>query len=99
MPNGAYCRTRWRTADSIGRSDGPSRASTATSTVRTLIAAGVDVDHVNNLHWTALLEAIILGDRGERYQRIVALLVEAGADVNLADGEGVTPLQHARARL
>ncbi|MGN6305143.1 MAG: ankyrin repeat domain-containing protein [Mesorhizobium sp.] len=66
-------------------------------TVRTLIAAGVDVDHVNKLHWTALLEAIILGDGGERHQKIVELLVKAGADVNLADGKGVTPLQHARA--
>jgi ankyrin repeat protein len=25
------------------------------------------------------------------------LLVKAGADVNLADGKGVTPLQHAHA--
>jgi ankyrin repeat protein len=67
-------------------------------TVRTLIEAGVKVDHVNNLHWTALLEAIILGNGGERHQKIVKLLVKAGADVNLADGDGVTPLQHARAR-
>ena len=65
-------------------------------TVRTLIEAGVDVDHVNKLGWTALLEAIMLGDGGERHQQIVALLVKAGANVNLADGNGVTPLQHAR---
>lgn len=65
-------------------------------TVRTLIEAGVDVDHVNNLDWTALLEAIILGDGGPRHRQIVELLVKAGADVNLADGKGVTPLQHAR---
>nr|WP_245432753.1 ankyrin repeat domain-containing protein [Mesorhizobium loti] len=65
-------------------------------TVRTLIAAGVDVDHVNKLGWTALLEAIMLGDGGERHQQIVALLVKAGANVNLADNDGVTPLQHAR---
>ena len=67
-------------------------------TVRTLIEAGVDVDHVNTLGWTALLEAIILGDGGERHQRIVGLLVKAGADVNLADRDGVKPLQHARSR-
>lgn len=65
-------------------------------TVATLLEAGVDVDHVNNLHWTALLEAIVLGDGSERYRHIVELLVKAGADVNLADGNGVTPLQHAR---
>jgi hypothetical protein len=67
-------------------------------TVRTLIAAGVDVDHVNKLGWTALLEAIILSDGGTRHQLIVQLLVAVGANVNLADREGVTPLQHARSR-
>lgn len=67
-------------------------------TVRTLIEAGVDVDHVNRLDWTALLEAIILGNGGERHQQIVDLLVKAGANVNLADGKGETPLQHARSR-
>jgi ankyrin repeat protein len=67
-------------------------------TVRTLIETGVDVDHVNNLGWTALLEAIILGDGAKRHQRIVRLLVKAGADINLADRDGVKPLQHARSR-
>ena len=67
-------------------------------TVRALIDAGVDVDHVNRLHWTALLEAVILGDGGARHVEIVKLLVAAKADVNLADGDGVTPLQHARRR-
>lgn len=67
-------------------------------TVRTLIAAGIDVDYVNRLNWTALLEAIILGDGGTRYIEIVKLLVDAGANVNLADGDGVSPLTHARRR-
>lgn len=67
-------------------------------TVRTLIEAGVNVDHVNKLGWTALLEAIILSDGGERHQQIVQLLVDAKADVNLADRDGVRPLQHARSR-
>lgn len=58
----------------------------------------VDVDHVNRLGWTALLEAILLSDGGPRHQEIVALLIEHGADVDLADGDGVRPLAHARAR-
>ena len=43
--------------------------------VKALIAAGAPLDHVNNLNWTAL--------------------IEAGADVNIADGNGVSPLQLA----
>ena len=58
----------------------------------------VDVNHVNNLGWTALLEAIILGEGGSRHTEVVRLLVEAGADVNLADAKGITPLAHARQR-
>jgi uncharacterized protein len=58
----------------------------------------VDVDHVNRLGWTALLEAILLSDGGPRQQEIVALLIDHGADVDLADGDRVRPLAHARAR-
>ncbi|WP_410771413.1 ankyrin repeat domain-containing protein [Fontibacillus sp. BL9] len=67
--------------------------------VRELLAnSDVDVDHVNDLGWTALLEAVLLGDGGSKHQEIVNLLIEYGADVNLADNEGVTPLQHAISR-
>jgi ankyrin repeat protein len=58
----------------------------------------VDVDHVNNLGWTALLEAVILGNGGPAHQAIVTMLLHAGADPELADRDGVTPLGHARAR-
>ena len=58
----------------------------------------IDVDHVNDLGWTALLEAILLSDGGPRHQAIVELLIEHGADVDLADRDGVRPLAHARAR-
>ncbi|WP_313443517.1 ankyrin repeat domain-containing protein [Stenotrophomonas sp.] len=68
------------------------------ATVRTLLRAGVAVDHVNRLHWTALLEAILLGDGGPRHVQIVQLLLDAGANPELADGDGVTPLAHARKR-
>lgn len=56
----------------------------------------IAVDHVNDLGWTALLEAVILGRGTERWQRIVDSLVEHGADVSIADRDGVTALQHAR---
>lgn len=65
-------------------------------TVRILIDAGLDIDHVNNLGWTALLEAVILGDGGPTYQEIVGILLNAGANVAIADRDGTTPLEHAR---
>ncbi len=67
--------------------------------VRTLLRAGTDVDHVNRLGWTALHEAIILGDGSEPYVRVVRSLVAGGADVDLPSaGDGVRPLSHARSR-
>ncbi|MEO7243955.1 MAG: ankyrin repeat domain-containing protein [Rubrivivax sp.] len=66
--------------------------------VRQLIAAGAPLDHVNNLHWTALIEAIVLGDGGARHQQTLQALLEAGADTRLADREGRTPLQLAKGR-
>jgi ankyrin repeat protein len=58
----------------------------------------VDVNHVNRLGWTALLEAIVLSDGGPRHQELVALLIEHGADVDLADKDGVRSLAHAQTR-
>lgn len=58
----------------------------------------IDVDHVNGLGWTALLEAVILGDGGRPHQEIVELLLAAGASPGLADRDGVTPLAHAERR-
>nr|WP_315426851.1 ankyrin repeat domain-containing protein [uncultured Albidiferax sp.] len=66
--------------------------------VRQLIAAGAPLDQVNNLHWTALIESIVLGDGGARHQRTLAALVQAGANLQLSDRAGNTPLELARAR-
>jgi ankyrin repeat protein len=63
-----------------------------------LTRSKVDVNHVNDLGWTALLEAIVLSNGGPRHQQVVALLLAHGADASIADKEGVTPLAHARRR-
>lgn len=65
--------------------------------VRILLGTAIDIDHVNDLGWTALLEAVILSDGGPVHQEIVGLLVDAGA-ANIPDRDGKTPLDHARAR-
>lgn len=66
--------------------------------VRQLIAAGAPVDHVNNLHWTAAIEAVVLGDGGPRHQRCLQALIQAGANLKLTDRHGQTPLALARSR-
>jgi uncharacterized protein len=69
-----------------------------TEVVRTLIAAKAPLDHVNNLGWTALMESIVLGDGGRNHTDTLDALVKAGANVNIPDRQGVTPLGHARRR-
>jgi ankyrin repeat protein len=64
--------------------------------VRRVVQTGIDVNHVNDLGWTALLEAVILGDGGPRHQEVVRILVAAGADRSIADRNGVTALEHAQ---
>jgi ankyrin repeat protein len=66
--------------------------------VRTLIAAKAPLDHVNNLGWTAVIEAIVLGDGGKRHVATLRALVDAGANVNIADRSGATPLTLAKKR-
>jgi ankyrin repeat protein len=63
-----------------------------------LIAAKAPLDHVNNLGWTALIESIALGDGGKNHTDTLEALVRAGANVNLADRQGATPLGLARQR-
>ena len=66
--------------------------------VKQLIAAGAPLDHVNNLHWTALIESIVLGNGGPRHQEVLRALLAAGASTRLADKQGNTPLALAQAR-
>ena len=64
--------------------------------VKVLLTTKIDVDHVNNLGWTCLLEIVILGDGGPRHVEVAKLVLAAGADPNIADKDGVSPLTHAR---
>jgi ankyrin repeat protein len=67
--------------------------------IERLLDTDIEIDHVNRLGWTALHEAIILGDGGRSHTEVVRLLVEAGADVNLPSArDGVRPLTHAQQR-
>ena len=66
--------------------------------VRQLIAAGAPLDHINNLHWTALIESIVLGDGGPRHQATLSALIQAGANFQQPDRHGRTPLDLARQR-
>ena len=65
---------------------------------RLLIDAGVPVNHVNDLGWTALHEAIVLGNGDARHVQIVEMLLEAGADITIPDKNGVLPRRLAQLR-
>jgi ankyrin repeat protein len=67
-------------------------------TVRELLKTTIDIDHINRLGWTALLETILLSNGGPVHQDILKQLIDAGADVNLSDGERIRPLTHAKQR-
>ncbi len=67
-------------------------------TVKLLLTTTIDKDHVNNLGWTALMEAVVLGDGGAAHTEIVRLLVAAGANAGIPDRDRITPLEHAKQR-
>lgn len=68
-------------------------------TVKVLVhTKGFPINHVNRLGWTALLEAVILGNGGKKHQEIVQILKDGGADLNIPDHDGITALQHAKSR-
>jgi ankyrin repeat protein len=66
--------------------------------VRRVVQTGIDVNHVNDPGWTALLEAVVYGDGSWRYQETVRILLAAGADAGIEDAQGRTALEHAASR-
>ena len=65
--------------------------------VKVLLTTQIDVDHINNLGWTCLLEIVILGDAGRQDElRDLHVPRPAGANPNIADKDGVSPLTHAK---
>ena len=59
---------------------------------------GHDRDHVNRLGWTALHEAVVLGDGGHAHVATVRELLRGGVDTGVPDADGVTALEHAERR-
>lgn len=66
--------------------------------VRRLIVAGAPLDHVNNLGWTAVIEAVILGDGAKAHQDTLKALLDAGANHTIPDRNGTTAIALARTR-
>ncbi len=67
-------------------------------TVRFLLTTSIDVNLVNDLGWTCLLEIVLLTDGGKRAQENTRQVLAAGADPNIKDKDGVSALTHARRR-
>ncbi|ANU26944.1 ankyrin repeat domain-containing protein [Planococcus versutus] len=74
----------------------PSSENGYAKTVQYCLASGVSVNHINRLGWTALHEAVILGDGGYLYTLVIQLLIEAGADKHIKDRQGITPYEYAK---
>jgi hypothetical protein len=64
-----------------------------------LIQADIKINHINNLGWTALHEAIILGNGSRRYVDTVLVLVAGGANLRLrSQRDHISPLEHATSK-
>lgn len=97
-----FHRARQRRLGATSRYDGTALIAAAhlghAEVVRELIRAGAPLNRVNNLGWTAVIEAIVLGDGGADHQATLKHLIDAKADLNLADRNGTRPLGLARGR-
>jgi ankyrin repeat protein len=66
--------------------------------VADLIRAGAPLNHVNNIGMTALIESIVLGNGGVNHIATLQLLLDAGANPNIPDRSGTSPLKLAQSR-
>jgi ankyrin repeat protein len=66
--------------------------------VRALIRAGAQLDYLDKRGQTALIAAVVGGDGSRRYVATLKGLVAAGANANVGDRTGATPLALAKAR-
>ncbi len=66
--------------------------------VEVLLDTGIEIDHVNRIGYTALHEAVVLGDGGPSHVATVAALVRGGVDTSIEDSRGNTALASARER-
>ncbi len=66
--------------------------------LRELLQTGISRNHVNRIGMTALHGALINGLGGDRLYESVRLLIENGADPNIADANGDTALALAQRR-
>lgn len=73
----------------------PSSEKGYLNSVQQALDYGVPVNHQNRLGWTALLEAVILGDGGYLYKDIIRELLVHKANPNIRDFENKTALQYA----
>lgn len=76
----------------------PSSEKGYLKTVEVALEAGVPVNHVNDLGWSALQEAVILGNGGFLYSDIIRKLMLHGANPDLKDNEGKTAKDWAVSR-
>lgn len=66
--------------------------------VKYLISKGININHVNNLGLTCLLEVVTFGDDSSKYQEIVKALLKNNADIEIKDQNGKTALQISHER-
>lgn len=64
--------------------------------VQQALDAGVPVNHINRLGWTALLEAVVLGDEGFLFRDIVEELMTFKADASIKDFDGKSAIDYSQ---